>query len=41
MISHLEASGIPIVAGPYPFGDGRAIMVADLDGLGLELIELP
>ena len=39
VITHLEAVGIPIVEGPYPFGDGRAIRIEDLDGFALELIE--
>ena len=39
VIAHLETAGIPIVEGPYPFGDGRAILIEDLDGLALELIE--
>lgn len=39
IIAHLESAGIPIVEGPYPFGDGRAILIEDLDGLALELIE--
>ena len=39
VITHLEAEGIPIVDGPYPFGDGRAILIEDLDGLALELLE--
>ena len=39
VMAHLEAAGIPIVEGPYPFGDTRAILIEDLDGLALELIE--
>ncbi len=39
VIAHLEAAGVPIIEGPYPFGDGRAILIEDLDGLALELIE--
>ena len=41
VIAHLQAAGIPIVEGPYPFGDTRAILIEDLDGLALELIEAP
>ena len=43
VIAHLEAKGVPIVKGPYPFGESelRAIMIEDLDGLSLELIEDP
>jgi hypothetical protein len=39
VLAHLKAAAIPIVRGPYPFGEGRAIMIEDPDGLGLELIE--
>ena len=39
VIAHLEATGVPILEGPYPFGGGRAILIEDLDGLALELIE--
>ena len=39
VIAHLERAGIPILDGPYPFGDVRAILIEDLDGLALELIE--
>ena len=39
VIAHLERVGIPILDGPYPFGDARAILIEDLDGLALELIE--
>jgi hypothetical protein len=38
---HLKAANVPIVKGPYTFGGARAIMIEDLDGLGLELIEMP
>jgi len=30
---------VPIVSGPHPFGDTRAVLIEDLDGLALELIE--
>jgi catechol 2,3-dioxygenase-like lactoylglutathione lyase family enzyme len=39
VMGHLTAAGVPIVEGPYPFGDTRAILIEDLDGLALELIE--
>ena len=39
VIAHLEAAGIPILEGPYEFGDTRAMLIEDLDGLALELIE--
>jgi hypothetical protein len=38
-MAHLKATGVPIVEGPYAFGDTRAILIEDLDGLALELIE--
>jgi len=39
VMAHLQATGVPITRGPYPFGRTRAIMIEDLDGLSLELIE--
>jgi hypothetical protein len=41
VMAHLKATNVPIVKGPYTFGNTRAIMIEDLDGLGLELIEMP
>ena len=29
----------PVVEHPYPFGETRAVLIEDLDGLALELIE--
>ncbi|HYL35580.1 MAG TPA: MBL fold metallo-hydrolase [Bryobacteraceae bacterium] len=40
VIAHLKATGVPILKGPYAFGSARAIMIQDLDGLSLELIEM-
>ena len=40
VMAHLNATHVPIVKGPYKFGNTRAIMIEDLDGLSLELIEL-
>jgi hypothetical protein len=40
VIAHLKETGVPILQGPYKFGNTRAIMIEDLDGLGLELIEM-
>ena len=37
--AHLEATGVPILEGPYPFGETRAVLIEDLDGLALELIQ--
>jgi hypothetical protein len=39
VIAHLKARKVPILEGPYKLGDTRAIMIEDLDGLALELIE--
>jgi len=39
VIAHLKSTSVPIVSGPYPLGDTRAVMIEDLDGLGLELVE--
>ena len=39
VIAHLKSTGISILEGPYSFGNTRAIMIQDLDGLALELIE--
>ena len=40
VMAHLKATNVPIVRGPYKFGETRAIMIEDPDGLGLELIEM-
>jgi catechol 2,3-dioxygenase-like lactoylglutathione lyase family enzyme len=40
VIAHLKAAGIPIVQGPYKFGDTRAVLVEDPDGMSFELIEV-
>ena len=39
VIAHLKSTGVPILEGPYSFGNTRAVMIQDLDGLALELIE--
>jgi catechol 2,3-dioxygenase-like lactoylglutathione lyase family enzyme len=39
VIAHLKATGVRIVEGPYKFGDTRAILIEDPDGLAFELIE--
>jgi hypothetical protein len=39
VIAHLKTTGVPIVRGPYALGDTRAILIDDLDGLGIELLE--
>lgn len=40
VIAHLKATGVPILKGPYPLADTRAILIEDLDGLSLELVEV-
>ena len=40
VMAHLKETGVAIQEGPYRFGDTRAIMIQDLDGLSLELIEI-
>ena len=39
VLAHLAATGVPVVEGPYPFAETRAVLIEDLDGLALELIE--
>ena len=39
VLVHLEAAGVPILEGPYPFGEARAALIEDLDGLAIELVE--
>ena len=38
-LAHLATVGIPILEGPYAFGATRAVLIEDLDGLALELIQ--
>lgn len=39
VLAHLEARGVPILEGPYAFGESRAVLIEDLDGMTIELIE--
>ena len=39
VIAHLKATGVPILSGPYKLADTRAVMIEDMDGLGVELVE--
>jgi hypothetical protein len=39
VLAHLRAANVPIVQGPYTFGETRAVLIGDPDGLALELIE--
>lgn len=38
-LAHVEANGVRVSEGPYPFGDTRAAMIEGPDGLSIELIE--
>jgi catechol 2,3-dioxygenase-like lactoylglutathione lyase family enzyme len=40
VVAHLKSKNIPILEGPYKLGDTRAILIEDLDGLALELLEV-
>jgi catechol 2,3-dioxygenase-like lactoylglutathione lyase family enzyme len=39
VIAHLRDKGVKILEGPHKLGDTRAIMIEDLDGLSIELLE--
>jgi hypothetical protein len=39
-MTHLRSLNVPF-DGPYAFGEGRALMLASPDGLGIELVESP
>ncbi len=39
VLARLAAAGIPLLDGPYAFGDTRAVLIEDLDGLAIELTE--
>jgi catechol 2,3-dioxygenase-like lactoylglutathione lyase family enzyme len=41
LLATLRRANVTILEGPYPFGTGRAIMIEDLDGLAIELIQDP
>lgn len=41
MLARLRAAGVPILEGPYAFGEGRAALISGPDGLVLELVESP
>ena len=40
VLAHLKATGVPILEGPYRLGDTRAVLIEDLDGLALEILEI-
>jgi len=39
LVAKLRRDGVKILEGPYKFGDARAFMIEDPDGLAIELIE--
>jgi len=39
VLAHLRATQVRILDGPYPLGETRAVLIEDLDGLAIELIE--
>jgi catechol 2,3-dioxygenase-like lactoylglutathione lyase family enzyme len=38
-LRRLRAAGVKVLDGPYPFGETRAFMIEDPDGLAIELVE--
>jgi hypothetical protein len=38
-MSRLRAANVKVINGPYKFGDARAFMIEDPDGLSIELID--
>jgi catechol 2,3-dioxygenase-like lactoylglutathione lyase family enzyme len=39
LMSRLRAANVKVIDGPYKFGDARAFMIEDPDGLSIELID--
>jgi catechol 2,3-dioxygenase-like lactoylglutathione lyase family enzyme len=39
LFAHLQAIGTTILEQPHPFGDTRAFMIEDPDGLAIEIVE--
>jgi catechol 2,3-dioxygenase-like lactoylglutathione lyase family enzyme len=39
LVARLRRAGVKILAGPYDFGNSRAVMIEDPDGLSIELID--
>ena len=39
LVARLRRASVTIIEGPYAFGDTRAVMIEDRDGLAIELIE--
>ena len=39
LMARLRAAKVKVIEGPYKFGDARAFMIEDPDGLAIELID--
>lgn len=39
LLARLRTAGVTVLEGPYRFGDTRAVMIEDPDGLAIELVE--
>lgn len=39
LLTQLRRDGVKVLEGPYAFGDSRAVMIEDPDGLAIELID--
>jgi catechol 2,3-dioxygenase-like lactoylglutathione lyase family enzyme len=39
LVARLRGASVKVLEGPYRFGDSRAVMIGDPDGLSIELIE--
>jgi len=39
LIARLRRANVTIIEGPYAFGEAKAVMIEDPDGLSIELIE--
>ena len=39
LLAQLRRDGVKVLEGPYEFGDSRAVMIEDPDGLAIELID--
>lgn len=41
LLARLRRAGVKVIEEPHPFGDGRAFMIEDPDGLAIELVDNP
>jgi catechol-2,3-dioxygenase len=39
LVARLRRANVTIIEGPYAFGEAKAVMIEDPDGLAIELIE--